>query len=134
MPGTAPCRVLVVDDDPQVIRAFGAVLRGEGYSVVTTAAEEAGIDAFQLAIASHQPFSVVITDLDLGLGHLGGRRVAAAIKDASPSTPVILLADWAEWLETKGSRSWLVDCVLPKPPNFHELSDALSQCVHAGRH
>lgn len=132
MPGKGPCRILVVDDDPQVVRAFGAILRGEGYTVVTTAAEDAGIDAFQLAIKSHQPFSVVITDLDLGTEHTGGRRVAAAIKGASPSTPVILLADWAEWLETKGGRFWPVDCVLPKPPNFHELSDVLAQCVHPG--
>ena len=42
------------------------------------------------------PFMAVITDL--GMPYVDGRQVAMAIKQAAPSTPVILLTGWGQRL------------------------------------
>jgi YesN/AraC family two-component response regulator len=45
-------------------------------------------------VAEGCTFDVVITDL--GLPHVDGRRVAGAVKDASPDTAVILSTGWGQ--------------------------------------
>ena len=44
---------------------------------------QAGIDMFRAACDRKQPFSAVITDL--GMPHVDGRQVAAAIKGIEPN-------------------------------------------------
>ncbi|GEB62946.1 hypothetical protein SAT01_03940 [Sinomonas atrocyanea] len=66
-------RVLVVDDEPQLLRALQINLRAEGYSV-TVAAN--GTEALRLA-ASRPPDVLV---LDLGLPDLDGAEVIRGIR------------------------------------------------------
>ncbi len=55
-----------------------------------------GINAFTSACERNEPFDLVITDL--GMPHIDGRKVAAAVKSLSPDTPVILLTGWGSAL------------------------------------
>ena len=48
-------------------------------------AAEQGIDTFLAALKAGQAFPVVITDL--GMPHVDGRAVAAAIEAVAPDTP-----------------------------------------------
>jgi CheY-like chemotaxis protein len=52
-------------------------------------------------------FSVVITDL--GMPHVDGRTVAAAIKAASPTTPVVMLTGWGHRLQAENDLPEHVD-------------------------
>ena len=73
-----------------------------------------------------ESFAAVITDL--GMPYVDGRRVAAAIKAAAPTTPVILLTGWGQHLEAEGDVPLHVDRVLSKPPKLRELREALAHC------
>jgi hypothetical protein len=53
------------------------------------------------------------------------------VKDASPTTPVILLTGWGRRLVDEGDILPDVDRVLSKPPKLHELRAALVQCCPA---
>jgi CheY-like chemotaxis protein len=75
------------------------------------------------------PFSIVITDL--GMPHVDGRKVAAAIKRASPGTPVVLLTGWGERLLTEGHSIAHVDRVLGKPPRLRDLRQVLAELTKA---
>ena len=66
-------RVLVVDDEPQILRALQTNLRGAGYDVVTAANAE---DA--LAEAAMRPPDAVILDLVLPDGHAPRSRDSSA--------------------------------------------------------
>jgi CheY-like chemotaxis protein len=70
---------------------------------------------------------VVITDL--GMPHIDGRNVAAAVKTASPGTPVILLTGWGQRLVDDGDIPAHVDHVLNKPPKLRDLRAALSHVI-----
>jgi CheY-like chemotaxis protein len=63
----------------------------------------------------------------LGMPFVDGRKVAAAVKSASPSTPVILLTGWGQRLITEDEIPAHVDRVLNKPPKLLHLRTALAR-------
>jgi signal transduction histidine kinase/HAMP domain-containing protein len=120
-----PLRILIVDDDPLIIESLRETLRGDAHRVTAADGGQAGIDAFETARADGEPFELVITDL--GMPYVDGRRVAAAIKTASPNTPVVLLTGWGQRLTAENQVPPHVDRVLNKPPRLKELRAALAE-------
>jgi len=116
-------RILVIDDDPILIRSLLEVLEAEGHAIVTALGGEEGIAAFGAARGTPREFEVVITDL--GMPRVDGRKVAAAIKQSSPQTPIILLTGWGQRLLDEASMPENIDRVLSKPPRLNLLRAAL---------
>ncbi|WP_431883568.1 response regulator [Micromonospora gifhornensis] len=77
-------RILVVDDEPQILRALGINLRARGYDVQVAAT---GTDALKAA-ARHPPDLVV---LDLGLPDLDGIEVIRGLRGWT-GVPIIVLS------------------------------------------
>ncbi len=127
----AALRILVVDDDPLLLKALRDTLEASGHQVVTAAGGQAGIDTFREALAGGNTFAVVITDL--GMPYVDGRRVAGAVKQASPATPVIMLTGWGQRMADDGDLPEHVDQVLGKPPKVRELHAALARCSQSAR-
>ncbi len=118
-------RLLVVDDDPLLIKALNDALESQGHTVVMAYGGQEAIDVFEASVQGEEPFAAVITDL--GMPHIDGRRVAGAVKAASPSTPVILLTGWGQKLIAEGDMPADVDQVLSKPPKLRDLREALAR-------
>jgi PAS domain S-box-containing protein len=124
-----PQRILIVDDDPLVLKSLRDTLEADGHSVTMTDGGQAGIDAFLAARAQGNPFPVVITDL--GMPYIDGRKVSGTVKTAAPETVVLLLTGWGQRLVADGDIPPHVDRVLSKPPKLRELREALAQCLQA---
>jgi PAS domain S-box-containing protein len=118
-------RLLVIDDDAQLLASLREILESEGHAVVAADRGQAGIEAFRAAHGTAARFAAVITDL--GMPHTDGRQVAKAVKAISPTTPVILLTGWGRGLAAQGGTPPDVDCVLSKPPRLHEIRQALAR-------
>jgi CheY-like chemotaxis protein len=118
-------RLLVVDDDPLLLKSLQDTLEGDGHLVVAANGGQNGIDLFGAALQRGESFAVVITDL--GMPYVDGRRVAAAIKTAAPTTPIILLTGWGQRLEAEGDVPLHVDRILSKPPKLRELRATLAE-------
>jgi CheY-like chemotaxis protein len=119
-------RILLIDDDPMMVRSLRDFLEADGHSVVAASGGQEGIDAFRAA-ESNQPFSLVFTDL--GMPRVDGRQVARAVKATRSSTPVIMLTGWGHRLVAEGDVPPHVDRVLNKPPKLRELRTALGDLV-----
>ena len=76
--------ILVIDDEPQILRALQINLRVRGYQVSTATT---GIEALQQA-ARHPPDLVI---LDLGLPDLDGVEVIEGLRGWT-SAPIIVLS------------------------------------------
>ena len=113
-----------MDDDPIIIESLRNTLEADGHKVAFADSGQAGIDTFLQARQRSELFSVVITDL--GMPYVDGRRVAAAVKEASPTTPVIMLTGWGQRLIADGEVPAHVDRILNKPPKLRELRAALA--------
>jgi CheY-like chemotaxis protein len=120
-------RILVVDDDPLIIRALCETLESDGHEVITANGGESGIDAFSAAQRRGKPFSIVITDL--GMPRVDGRKVASFVKSTSEATPVILLTGWGQRLMAEGDVPAHVDRVISKPAKLRDLREALALCL-----
>jgi CheY-like chemotaxis protein len=85
-------RILIVDDDPLLLRSLQDTLERDGHLIDVAHGGQAAIDEFGAAQQRGTPFDAVVTDL--GMPHIDGRTVATAIKSLAPTTPVILLTGW----------------------------------------
>jgi len=122
---TRRLRILIVDDDPIVTESLRDSLHGDGHFVTTADGGRAGIDAFNAAEERGEPFAIVITDL--GMPHIDGRKVASAIRVASPTTPIVLLTGWGQRLASEHDVPAEVNRLLSKPPKLRELRAALAE-------
>jgi CheY-like chemotaxis protein len=124
----AGLRILLIDDDPVLVRSLGEILGQDGHTIVMAGDGRHGIDLARAAQAEGRPFSVVITDL--GMPHVDGRQVAREIKEFSPQLPVIMLTGWGQRLIAEGNVPPHVDIVLSKPPRLRQLREALAACTN----
>ncbi len=120
-------RVLLVDDDPLLIKSLQDTLQEDGHVITATSGGQAGIDAFAAAAQRGERFDIVITDL--GMPYVDGRKVASSIKGLSPATPIIMLTGWGQRLIAEKESHPHIDRILAKPPRLNELRAALAELV-----
>jgi CheY-like chemotaxis protein len=125
---TQPLRILLVDDDPMLLKSLRDILESDGHQVYTAVGGQAGIDEFLAAHARAEPLAAVITDL--GMPNVDRRAVASVVKAAAPTTPVLLLTGWGHGLQGDQMPEY-VDRVLSKPPRLAELRAALADIAAA---
>jgi two-component system, OmpR family, KDP operon response regulator KdpE len=106
-------RILVVDDEPQILRALRTTLRGAGYEVDTAATVEAA-----LAAAAARPPEAVILDLVLPDG--SGTDVCREFRTWSEA-PVIVLSAVGEEREKVAALDAGADDYVTKPFSVDEL-------------
>lgn len=118
-------RMLLIDDDPLIIRAMEDALAADGHIITSASGGQAGIDAFTAAHSTNASFALVFTDL--GMPHVDGRKVALSVKRLSPATPVVLLTGWGQRMLAENDIPPHVDRVLSKPPRLQELRVAIRE-------
>ncbi|HEX7536780.1 MAG TPA: response regulator [Dermatophilaceae bacterium] len=106
-------RVLVVDDEPQILRALTINLRARHYDVITAAT---GADA--LASATAHPPDLVI--LDLGLPDLDGVDVVRGLRGWC-TAPIIILSGRTDSADKVDALDAGADDYLTKPFGVDEL-------------
>jgi PAS domain S-box-containing protein len=124
---TASLHVLLVDDDPIMLKTLSDTLGLDGHTVTVASGGQAGIDAVLAARSAGRGFDAVITDL--GMPYVDGRRVAAAVKEVDSATPVIMLTGWGQRLAADGDIPAHVDQMLAKPPKLQDLRAALAHAT-----
>ena len=117
-PGRAPSgprmtRVLVIDDEPQILRALSINLRARHYEVTTAAT---GTEALSAA-ARDRPDLVI---LDLGLPDLDGVDVVRGLRGWS-SAPIIILSGRSDSADKVDALDAGADDYLTKPFAVDEL-------------
>jgi two-component system KDP operon response regulator KdpE len=106
-------RVLVVDDEPQILRALRINLRARQYDVYTA---RSGTEALEQA--AHHPPDLVI--LDLGLPDLDGVEVIAGLRGWT-DVPIIVLSGRADSSDKVEALDAGADDYVTKPFGMDEL-------------
>ncbi|HTR16413.1 MAG TPA: response regulator transcription factor [Acetobacteraceae bacterium] len=83
--GSGPLRILVIDDEPAILRFLHAGLTTQGYIVTEAETGEAAIKAVR-----QRATDLVV--LDLGLPDIDGLEVIRQIRDSGSSVPIIVLS------------------------------------------
>ena len=110
---TAMTRVLVVDDEPQILRAMSIMLKARSYDViVATNGKQA------LAAAAQSAPDIVV--LDLGLPDLDGLDVIRGLRGWS-QVPIIVLSGRSQGVSKVDALDAGADDYVTKPFNVDEL-------------
>ncbi len=110
---TANQRILVIDDEPQILRALRTILTEKGFSVSTAARGEDGL----AQAAAHVPDLIV---LDLGLPDMDGIEVCARLREWT-DCPIIILSVRDAEREKVAALDKGADDYLTKPFGIEEL-------------
>jgi two-component system, cell cycle sensor histidine kinase and response regulator CckA len=83
--------ILVVDDDPMVVRAITAALATEGYQVMVAQSGAAGLEIF---LADPDAIDLVLSDVIMPF--LNGIEMAKQITAARPGAPIVLMSGYSD--------------------------------------
>ena len=114
-------RILLVDDDPAVLRGVSGLLRDEGYRTETAATAE---EAHQ-ALTRDPPAAVI---LDLGLPGESGLALLARLPRPLPA-PVVVLSGGATPGEAAQALKLGATDFVEKPPTAERLLTALQNAL-----
>jgi two-component system, OmpR family, KDP operon response regulator KdpE len=118
-------RVLVVDDEPSILRVVAANLRARGYEALTAGSGDAALTV----IETHQPDCVV---LDLGLPDVGGLEVLRRLR-AWTTTPVVILTAVDDEADKAAAFDLGADDYVTKPFTMTELLARVRGALRHGR-
>jgi DNA-binding NtrC family response regulator len=110
-------RILIVDDDDQLVDAYRDYLGGLGYPV-----DSAGEIEEAQTLLAHFSYSVVITDLRLSRLNFGGLDLVKFIRSIAVPTRVVVLTAYG-WPELRSEAADQgVDAFLRKPMRLSDLA------------
>jgi len=123
-PRAGPLRVLVVDDEPAIIRFLRASLEAQGYIVSDAKDGRTALDAVRRKAAD-------LLVLDLGLPDIDGLEVVKTLRDGGETLPIIILSSRGNESQKVEALDLGADDYIVKPFGVDEL---LARVRAAQRH
>ncbi len=124
-----PANLLLVDDDPGLLKLLGMRLSSEGYTVTTAESGAEGLRAL-----GREKIDLVISDLRMD--EMDGMALFGEIQKAQPGMPVIILTAHGSIPEAVTATQQGVFSFLTKPVDkdalYRAINDALAHTVPAG--
>ena len=117
-----PARLLLVDDDPGLLKLLGMRLVSEGYSVVTA---ESGPEA--LRVLGREKVDLVISDLRMD--EMDGLQLFSEIQKGHPGMPVIILTAHGSIPDAVAATQQGVFSFLTKPVDKDALYKAIYEAL-----
>jgi two-component system, OmpR family, response regulator RegX3 len=112
-------RILIVEDERDVLEMLREVLASEGHTVIAVPDGETALASFQA-----QHCDIVFTDLSMP--GFSGWDVAGRIKKLDRSVPVVLLTGGDVYFEQAELKTKGVDCFIKKPFSIAVVLQALA--------
>jgi len=114
-------RILIIDDDPLVLKTFQKVLINEGYEVIPASSYESALESF-----SKKEFDLVLSDIRMP-GKNGVETVAeiqSKLKEAGKADlPIIFITGYADYGQEINAR--FHGEILSKPVDVQRLISAV---------
>ena len=124
MEGSSPLRILIVDDEPAILRFLRAGLGSQGYAIIEASAGSPALDLVRDARAD-------LVVLDLGLPDIDGLEVIRRIRGSGIMLPVIVLSSRNDETAKVAALDLGADDYVTKPFGIEEL---LARIRAAQRH
>jgi signal transduction histidine kinase/CheY-like chemotaxis protein len=120
-------RVILVDDEAQVVQVTGEILRNLGYWVVGKTSPQ---DALELFSSSPHDFDLVLTDLTMP--GLTGLELSKRIKCIRADIPIILFTGYSDLVSKEEAKEAGIDEYCMKPISMRDLSTVLANFLGEG--
>ncbi len=115
-------KILIVDDDLNILFLFAEMLKMEGYDVVTAST---GTKALQLVFQSD--FDLLI--LDIKMPGIHGLEILRRIRESGNNTPIIICSAFEGMKDDFIIKSYNISDFLAKPIDLKSLSDSVKRTL-----
>ena len=123
-------RILIMDDEPGVLKVAERMVSRAGWEADTAAAGEEAVEKYQNAFEAGEPFRAVILDLTVA-GGMGGRETAEAILKIDPEAVLIVSSGYSNEPVIANFRDYGFKGVILKPYMAAQLINELERVVKA---
>ncbi len=121
-------RILLVDDEEQIVQVIGEILRNLGYTVSGFSSAVKALDEF-----SKKPLDFDLILSDLMMPDLTGMELSEKITSIREDIPVILLTGYSEKLAKDVAREkGVYECCM-KPISMQQLSEVVAKVLNKTR-
>lgn len=124
----APLRILVAEDQPQVLKTIMRILQRAGHDVAGVSSGDEALTRYQTG----ELFDLLITDMVMP-GTLQGRCLAQALREITPTLPVIFMTGYASDAPPNGAKLRTSDIQLMKPISRAQLIATITDVMAASR-
>jgi len=115
-------RLLLVEDDPEILNLLRDMLRFKGHRVVAVTDGEKALE-----LIDSSDFDLVLTDL--GMPVISGWEIARRAKEKNPKLPVVMITGWGAQYEDADLASRGVDLMLAKPLSWDKLLSSIEKLL-----
>jgi CheY-like chemotaxis protein len=124
-------RVLVVDDDRQMVKTIRAILDHRGFESIPAYSGEEAVAAVAAAPPAATPFGAVL--MDVRMPGMDGVEASLKMRAAHPDMPVILMTAYAAQEILAQARTAGVVAIMPKPLAWPKLMAHLDRLADGPR-
>ena len=121
-------RVLVMDESSSVGDVIGAMVTCLGYEVTCAQDSSVAVELYRNAVASEEPFDVVILDVAMTDG-VGLKEILKAMREANPLVKIIASAPYADDPVLLNFESHGFAAAIAKPYAMEELGELLNRLM-----
>lgn len=121
-------RVLVVDDEPQVLAVAKAILEAHGFEVLITESGETALNIISQPTPQEQRIDLVILDLTMP-GHLSGFEVLEEMRRIDANLPVLACSGYFQENARDLCQAIGFTDILPKPYTLDNLVATVRGCI-----
>jgi signal transduction histidine kinase/ActR/RegA family two-component response regulator len=121
--------ILLVDDEEQIVKMSGSMLRHLGYSVVGLTDSE---EALRIFAETPGKFDLVITDQTMP--GLTGGELAARLLEIRPEILIILCTGFSEQMTEERAKTMGIRDYIMKPLTLHDLAFRIRTVLDRDRH
>jgi PAS domain S-box-containing protein len=122
-------RVLVVDDEPMLRDMLMRMLESLGHRGMAAASGDEGLRAFRQAHSLGQAFDLVISDLSMAPGRLGGKQLAREILGMDPQAKILVSSGYSDDPVMSEHENFGFWGCLAKPFNRADLERVLAMLI-----
>jgi CheY-like chemotaxis protein len=119
-------KILIAEDEPELLRTYKILLEHEGYQIVTTSNGEECMEVYKAELAkstNKPPFDVVLLDYRMPKKH--GVEVAREILSLFPTQKLLMVTAYSGVLDLNDEKLKKMQ-VMSKPFDFEELFATIS--------
>ncbi len=116
-------KILVVDDEKNILKLYKAEFEGEGYDVVVASSGKEALDL----IESENPDLVT---LDILMPDIDGIQILRQMKEKRPDMPIIMLTayDYRDDFSV-----WVADAYVVKSSDLSSLKNTIKQIIESSK-
>jgi len=123
-PAVATGRILLVDDEPDILEATAELLAAMGFKVATA---QDGLEAVERFRAAPADFELVL--MDLTMPRMDGREALQELRALAPELKIVLCSGFNETDVAKDFSETSLSGFLPKPYTYQMLKDVVHQAL-----